>query len=121
MGAVFNPLLVALAAGTGSALGELTGYMAGFSGQGVAERTPFYERLEAWTEKFGGWTILILAFIPNPVFDIAGAAAGALKMPIYKFLFWAWIGKTLKMLLFAYAGAYSVDWLLQLFRSNPSP
>ena len=56
-----------------------------------------------------------LAFIPNPIFDIAGAAAGALGMPIYEFLFWAWIGKTLKMLMFAYAGATSADWLLQMF------
>ena len=32
MGAVFNPYWVALAAGCGAALGELTGYVAGFSG-----------------------------------------------------------------------------------------
>lgn len=114
MGAVFNPYLVALAAGTGSALGELTGYMAGFSGQGVVERTPIYEKLESWTKRYGGWTILIIAFIPNPLFDLAGAAAGALRMPIGKFLFWVWIGKTLKMLLFAIAGAGSVDWLARL-------
>ena len=119
MGAVFNPFGVALAAGTGSAIGELTGYIAGFSGQGIAEQTPIYARLESWTERYGGWTITLLALIPNPVFDVAGAAAGALKMPVYKFLFWAWIGKTLKMLLFAYAGATSADWLLQLFGIQP--
>lgn len=37
MGAVFNPWWVALAAGTGAAIGELSGYIAGFSGQGVIE------------------------------------------------------------------------------------
>ncbi len=45
-GAIFNPFLVALAAGLGSTLGELTGYLAGFSGQGVLERTDLYVRLE---------------------------------------------------------------------------
>lgn len=113
-GAVFNPVGVALAAGAGSAIGELTGYLAGFSGQGVVEQTPLYDRLEDWTDKYGGWTILVLALIPNPLFDVAGAAAGALKMPVLEFLLWAFIGKTIKMLLFAYAGATSMDWLLKL-------
>jgi membrane protein YqaA with SNARE-associated domain len=119
MGAVFNPFGVALAAGAGSALGELTGYMAGFSGQAVAEKTAIYERLERWTDRYGGFAILVLAFIPNPLFDIAGAAAGALRMPVLKFLLWAWIGKTLKMLLFALAGSTSLDWLIQLMGLQP--
>ena len=49
--------------------------------------------------------ILVLAFVPNPFFDLAGIAAGTLKIPILSFLFFTWIGKVLKMLLFAYAGA----------------
>lgn len=114
MGAVFHPLGVALAAGTGATLGELTGYLAGFSGQGVAARTPIYERLEGWTRRYGGWAVLVLALIPNPFFDIGGAAAGAMKMRVTRFLAWAWVGKTLKMLAFAYAGAASIDWLGRL-------
>lgn len=113
-GAVFNPIGVALAAGAGSAIGELTGYLAGFSGQGVVEDTAIYRRLEKWTDKYGGWTVMVLALIPNPLFDVAGAAAGALKMPVLQFLLWAFIGKTVKMLLFAYAGARSMDWLMEL-------
>ena len=31
LGAVYNPVLIGLVAGTGSALGEITGYMAGYS------------------------------------------------------------------------------------------
>jgi uncharacterized membrane protein YdjX (TVP38/TMEM64 family) len=114
-GAVFHPIGVALAAGAGAALGELTGYLAGFSGQGVVDDIPMYDRITAWTESYGGWIILILAFIPNPFFDIAGAAAGALKMRLHVFLIWAFIGKVLKMLLIAYAGAASLDWILNLF------
>jgi uncharacterized membrane protein YdjX (TVP38/TMEM64 family) len=114
MGAVFHPIGVALAAGSGAALGELTGYLAGFSGQGVAARAPVFERLAAWTMRNGGWAVMVMAFIPNPFFDVAGAAAGALRMPVAKFLAWAWVGKVLKMLLFAYAGSASVDWLARL-------
>lgn len=110
-GSIFNPLGVALAAGAGAALGELTGYLAGFSGQGIVDDLKIYDRLERWTERFGGLAILVLAFIPNPFFDLAGAAAGALGMSVAKFLIWAFIGKTLKMMLFAYAGAFSINWL----------
>ena len=35
MGAIFSPFWVGIAAGAGGALGELSGYLAGFSGQGV--------------------------------------------------------------------------------------
>lgn len=118
-GAAFHPLGVGLAAGAGAALGELTGYLAGFSGQGVIQRTPIYERLEDLTRRYGGWMILVIAFIPNPAFDLAGMAAGALRMPLRRFLFWAWVGKTLKMLAFAYAGTTSADWLLRLLTIQP--
>ena len=86
-GSIFNPLGVAFAAGAGASLGELTGYLAGFSGQGIVDDTKMYARLEGWTERFGGWAILVLAFIPNPFFDLAGAAAGALGMSVTRFLF----------------------------------
>ena len=117
-GAVFNPLGVALAAGIGAALGETTGYLVGFSGQGVVDDIQIYKKLETWTARHGALLILILAFIPNPFFDLAGVAAGALKMPIGSFLLWTWLGKTLKMLVFAFAGAASIDWIMDLF---PAP
>lgn len=105
MGAVFNPWWVALAAGTGAAIGELTGYLAGFSGQAVIENKKWYERVSGWMKKYGDITILVLAFVPNPVFDVAGMVAGALRMPLWRYLLMSWIGKIGKMLLFAFGGA----------------
>jgi membrane protein YqaA with SNARE-associated domain len=116
MGAVFHPVGVAIAAGLGAAVGELSGYLAGFSGQGVVERREYYERLRGWMERHRTLSYLVivaLAFIPNPFFDLAGIAAGTLKIPITHFLFFCAIGKMLKMLLFAYAGATSLDWLFR--------
>ena len=112
MGAVFNPFGVAIAAGAGGALGELSGYLAGFSGQAVAERTNIYERFHGWIEKHGFLAILCLAAIPNPFFDAAGVSAGILKMPLSRFLLAVWIGVTLKMFLFAWVGSSSLSWLL---------
>jgi membrane protein YqaA with SNARE-associated domain len=110
MAAVFNPFWVAIAAGSGAALGELSGYLAGFSGRGVAEKTKLYYKMENWMRRFGAVTILVFAFIPNPVFDMAGMVAGALKMPLWKFLLWCWVGKIGKMMLFAYGGVTIMGW-----------
>ena len=109
MGGIFNPLGVALAAGTGGALGELSGYLAGFSGQAVVENSRVYEKLQPWIQKYGPWAILILAAIPNPFFDTAGIIAGISKMHIGHFLLACWGGQFIKMSLFAFAGAYSLN------------
>jgi membrane protein DedA with SNARE-associated domain len=111
MGSIFNPLGVAFAAGTGGALGELSGYLAGFSGQAAIENTKIYERIKPWVDKYGGWTILVMSAIPNPFFDLAGIAAGIVKMPMWRFLLFTWCGQIIKMGLFAYAGRYSIHWL----------
>jgi uncharacterized membrane protein YdjX (TVP38/TMEM64 family) len=110
-GSAFNPFAVGVVAGLGSTVGELTGYLAGFSGQAVIENRETYERVSNWMRRYGALTIAALAFIPLPFFDLAGIAAGALKMPMHSFLFWCAVGKVPKMLLVAYAGAYSLDWL----------
>lgn len=113
MGAIFNPFWVSIAAGAGAAIGELSGYMAGFSGRAVVENSERYERVVKWMRKYGDVTILVLAFIPNPLFDLAGMVAGVLKMPVWKFLVYCVIGKILKMMMFAYAG----DWVMNLIES----
>lgn len=109
MGAVFNPFWVAVAAGTGAAVGELSGYLVGFSGQAVVENSKRYERVVQWMQKFGDITVLVLATIPNPLFDVVGMLAGVLKMPIWKFLVYCVIGNIIKMSMFAFAG----DWLVR--------
>jgi uncharacterized membrane protein YdjX (TVP38/TMEM64 family) len=119
MGAVFNPLGVAIAAGLGAAIGELSGYAAGFSGQAVVEKVAFYQRLTDWMRQHNNlsfFAVFLLAFIPNPFFDLAGMASGALKIPLWKFLLPCALGKILKMAMFAYAGAYSIDWILKFFQ-----
>jgi uncharacterized membrane protein YdjX (TVP38/TMEM64 family) len=117
MGARFHPFGVALASGTGAAIGEMSGYLAGYSGQTVIDDSKTYKRLVDWMDRHGNLTVLVLAFIPNPLFDLAGIAAGALKMPVWQFMFWAWIGKFLKTLVTAYAGAgvFSIPLLNDFF------
>ena len=99
-----NSFWMGLAAGCGAALGEMTGYLAGFGGRGVVEEKDLYRRLEALMRKRGAWIIFILAFIPNPLFDVGGIMAGMLKIPWWKFLAAAAAGKSLRFMLLAMFG-----------------
>lgn len=116
LGKAFNPLVLGIVAGAGSTLGELTGFMAGYSGSGVVENTEMYKRTEDYVKKYGVIPIVILAAIPNPLFDVAGIAAGALGMKWWQFLLATFVGKTLKCILVAYAGFYSMTWIEHIFR-----
>lgn len=113
---VFNPFWIGIAAGLGAALGELSGYAAGFSGQAIIENTRWYDRIHNFTERYGIVTIIILAILPLPLFDFAGIAAGSLKMSLPKFFIATLIGKLIKMWIVAYAGATGADWVSLFIR-----
>lgn len=104
LGSVLNPYLVGLFAGTGDALGEMSGYLAGYSGRAIIENRARYEQMVEYTRRYGLLVILILSIIPNPLFDLAGIAAGALKIPVGRFLVVCWVGKTIKTTVFALSG-----------------
>ena len=108
MGSALNPVLVGLVAGIGEALGELTGYGAGYGGRLFIEHSERYPLFENWMRRRGLVTIFVLSVIPNPFFDLAGIAAGMLRFPLWKFLPTCWLGKTIKTIAFAWAGAHSV-------------
>lgn len=106
LGSALPPVYVGLAAGVGGALGELSGYAAGLGGRAVIENRAAYDRVKEFMRRHGDVTILVLSFLPNPFFDLAGMAAGALHFPLWRFLLMCLIGKTLKTTLVALAGAW---------------
>jgi len=112
---VANPLLVGVVAGAGQAVGELTGYLAGYSGQTLIDDSPRYARLVGWMRRFGAITIFVLGVIPNPLFDVAGIIAGALRMPVGVYLIAAGAGKIIKNIAVAYGAAFGIEWLTQIF------
>jgi len=112
MGHILNPWLIGLVAGSGAALGEISAYLAGISGRAVIERMELYRRVRPYVRRYGAIAIFVLGVIPNPTFDMAGIAAGALKMPFRAFLLAVWLAQIIKMTVFALAGAYSLNWLM---------
>lgn len=98
MGTQLNPWWLCIVSGLGSAVGELTGYFAGATGQQLipdSQRAKM-DRLHNLTEKYGALILIVLAAYPFPLFDMAGIVAGASKMHIWKFVTATAIGKAIK-------------------------
>ena len=108
-GSSLMPPLIGLTAGSGAALGELTGYLAGFSGSAAIENQARYVRMRQWMKRWGIWLIFVLSLVPNPLFDMAGITAGALHVQLWRFLLACWAGKVLKMTVVAYMGGQTVN------------
>ena len=106
------PLWVILLASLAESMGELTGYLIGFSGRGFIENYYYYPRIERWMERRGWLVLIVVSSIPNFLFDIIGVAAGTLRYPIRRFLWAVWIGKIIKCTTIAYACFYGSDWVL---------
>jgi len=106
-------LLVVLAASTGGALGELSGYYAGYFGKriAVAEHVAGYNRVADWMNRYGSWAIFFLALQPILPFDIGGLVAGAARMALWKFLPALWAGKFLKYMILCYSGIRLIHFL----------
>ncbi len=105
LGAAFNPILVGLAGAIGGTIGEMTCYMLGYSGRGIARSNKMYIRAEGWMRRWGTLTIFVFTLIPFTPFDLAGMAAGALHFPLWKFFLACLCGKILKYVGIALAGA----------------
>lgn len=104
-GSVYNPVVVGLVVALGATIGELTGFMAGLGGRVAITDHRHFKKVEHWMSKSGFLTLLILAAIPNPLFDLAGIFAGATNYPIRRFLIATFVGKSLKFLTVALLGS----------------
>jgi membrane protein YqaA with SNARE-associated domain len=113
---LFNPLILAAVASTAASFGEIFGYLVGLGGSTFIEesKVKWVERIEKWMGKYGGVTIAAMAAIPNPLFDTAGIAAGALKYPGWKFFLWCWLGKTINRLVIIFGAGALIRWFIPL-------
>lgn len=112
LGAVLpSAVLVGLAGGVGATIGEITGYMAGYSGRGLAQRSRMYHRVEGWMRRWGVLAIFIMSAVPF-VFDLAGIAAGVLRFSFWKFFLLCLLGRTLLYIGAALAGAWGWEAVL---------
>ncbi|MBI2952953.1 MAG: VTT domain-containing protein [Chloroflexi bacterium] len=113
-GALWNPVLVGLAAGLGNATGELTGYAVGRAGSVALKGRKVSRKwalLAAGIGRFGFFAILALALVPNPLFDIVGLLVGSLGYSPWRFWLACALGNSAKYIGMAYLGDFASRWI----------
>lgn len=113
-----NPFLCGLIGGVGASLGEQVSYWMGRSGKVLLEETAMIKKLQPKIEKHGFAIVFWFAFIPLPIYDIAGVAAGLGKMKWTKYTIACALGKIPKMILYAYIGLAVFLWLINLIENQ---
>lgn len=99
---VLNPVAVGIVAGIGSAIGELTAYIAGDGLRDMIDgRLKETKDIENLVRSYDMLAIALLEFIPNPLFDIAGIVAGSLKIPWWRFVIACAAGRVARFVLLA--------------------
>lgn len=112
----WDPILLTIAGGTGSAIGELTGYALGyFGGRMVSEeRQRKMTYLVKLFDRYGPLAILLFAMTPLPD-DVLFIPLGILRYKLYKAFIPALIGKTVMIFLLVNFGKIAGDILILIF------
>lgn len=106
-GAVWNPVLVGIAAGLGNATGETIGYLVARAATTAFEqinRSRWILLIHGWFERYGFFAILGIALIPNPIFDFVGIVAATAAYPLRRFWLACALGNSVKYTGMAYFG-----------------
>jgi len=109
-----GPVIVGIAGGAGAAIGEIVGYMAGYSGRAIVQRQKRYTQLESWVKKWGSVAIFVFTLVPL-FFDLVGLAAGVLRFPLWKFILICWLGRTLLYVTFVLLAVWGWKVVLPYF------
>lgn len=108
------PILVGLTAALAESFGELTGYGAGMGGSTLVTKRQLYQRVRGWIHERPFTTVLAMSLFPSPLFDVAGLAAGAARVPMRKFYPALLLGKSVRGIAVATMGYYSIGLIDQL-------
>ncbi|NWF87113.1 DedA family protein [Candidatus Bathyarchaeota archaeon] len=112
----FEPLLIATAAGLGSAVGEFSGYLLGIGGRKIISEK--YKRkmdfLVKLFNKYGSITIFLFALTPLPD-DLLFIPLGVMRYSLIKAFIPALVGKFCMNLIVAYSGRYSIHIIRDIF------
>lgn len=116
LGMKMNPLLLAIAGGTGSAVGEFSGYVLGYYGRAIISekqqrKMDFMMRV---FEHYGAIAIFLFALTPLPD-DLLFIPLGMLRYSFVKAFIPCILGKLLMCFILAYGGQVYFDLLSILF------
>src|SRR4030043_1126714 len=106
----FDPLLIAVAAGAGAAIGEFSGYLIGFGGRRInsekyKKKMDFLMKL---FKKYGALSIFVFALTPLPD-DLLFIPLGVMHYNLLQAFIPALLGKFASNLIIAYSGRLSLQ------------
>ncbi|MEM3090938.1 MAG: VTT domain-containing protein [Candidatus Bathyarchaeia archaeon] len=112
----FDPILIALASGAGSAIGEFSGYLLGLGGRKIisAKRKRQMEVLVKIFGKYGPIAIFLFALTPLPD-DLLFIPLGIMHYNLLKAFIPAMVGKICMSLIIAYSSRYAITIIEQIF------
>jgi len=112
----WDPILLTVAGGAGSAIGELSGYLLGYFGRRIvsAERQRKMTYLVKMFDRYGPLAILVFALTPLPD-DILFIPLGILRYKFYKAFIPALVGKILMIFILVNFGRVWSGILVLLF------
>ena len=116
LGSSLDPILLAIASGLGSALGELSGYTLGYYGHTIVSE-PMKRRMEYMLkifDRFGVLAIFLFALTPLPD-DLLFIPLGMMRYSLVKAIIPTFIGKLLMSFIIAYSGHVSFEFIQILF------
>jgi membrane protein YqaA with SNARE-associated domain len=102
-----SPALVVALGALGSVLGESVAFLIGRAQQGLVSEHPLYRRLHRLAERkwLAGLVLFALAVPLNPLFDVAGLAAGAMGMRYRVFFVAVLAARMIRLTLIVWLGA----------------
>jgi len=112
----WDPILLTIAGGTGSAIGEMSGYALGYFGRKIVsqERQRKMTYLVKIFDRFGPLAIFAFALTPLPD-DLLFIPLGILRYKFYKAFIPALMGKLLMIFIIAYFGRTAGEVIRLLF------
>ena len=117
---IFNPWIVGIVSGLGATIGEMTGYLLGYGGRKLIaedQRNSFSDYIKT-RPRATPLVIWLLAVSPVPD-DFFIVPLGAAKYPWWKVAIPQFVGKSMFMVLAAWAGRYSLGFFEALL-GNPA-
>lgn len=107
-GAIYPPVLVALVAAFGAAVGDMSGFLVGLSGKHlfIKNHHTWYKILKDLFHKSGFLVIFLFALIPNPFFDFVGISAGLFHFPPARFFLFMFLGRLARNIMLAFVGSF---------------
>lgn len=116
MGKILNPILIAISSGTGSAIGEFSGYVLGYYGRAVVseDRKRKMNYVVKLFNRYGAFTVFVFALTPLPD-DLLFIPLGIMRYSFIKAFIPCLIGKIIMSLILAYGGYMSIGFIENIF------